>query len=380
MQTITCKYCHKTFELSEALDTEYKEKLITEIEGKHKAEREEERKVLEESISKKVRQEQEIKLKVLEQEKQEEKQMSEKRMEDILKLSEELRNIKRKDEERELESRKKLEVEREKIREELSKSIEEKANLEKATIQKKLDDTQKALEDAQRKSRQESQQLQGEILELELEEMLRRAFPFDEIIAVAKGVSGADIKHVVKSQKGSVCGTILWEFKRTKTWDKKWIAKLKDDLRAEKANVAAIVSFELPKEASDGMAVIEGVWVCNTTLVLALAELLRKNLYDIAYQKAIQQNSTEKASLVYGYLTSHECEQQIIAIVDTYKSMQDQLNKEKGAFERMWKQREGQIQKIFLATANIVGSIQGRAGTNILQIKGLELDELGSGE
>lgn len=316
-----------------------------------------------------------MKLKDLQNEKQEDKKRIEKLMQDILKANENMRELRKKDEERELEQQKKLLEEEKKIREEVIKSETEKANLKLLEVTKQLDDTKKALEEAQRKSSQTSQQLQGEVIELELEEFLRSSFPHDEIIAIGKGVHGADIRHIVKSPKGYVCGVILWESKRTKRWEDKWLDKLKDDLRNEKANIPVIVSSELPKEAKDGIGLKEGVWIASQPFVFALAELLRRNLLEVGYQKAVMANKSDKADLLYNYVVSHEFKQQVEAIVEMYIEMKQQIIKEKASFEKMWKVREEQVEKILRSTAHITGSIQGKVGAAMPQIKGLDLLE-----
>ncbi|OGH19785.1 MAG: hypothetical protein A3D74_04950, partial [Candidatus Levybacteria bacterium RIFCSPHIGHO2_02_FULL_37_13] len=322
---------------------------------------------------KKVKEELELKFKNSESELEEAKEQSRELREQLLEITKQLRLLKQKDDERELEMQKKLSLEREKIQEDVIKIEKEKSNLEIAEIKKQLDDTKKALEDAQRKSSQKSQQLQGEVLELELEKLLNDAFPHDEFIAVAKGISGADICQIVKSPKGIICGTILWESKRTKEWSDKWLTKLKEDLRAQKANIPIIVSIVLPKEASDGFGIKDGVWICSHQLVLPIATILRKNLLDVGYQKAVLANRGEKADMLYSYVTGHEFQQQVERIVEVYKEMKDQITRERAAFERSWKQREGQAERIIISAANIVGNMQGKVGASMPQIKGLDL-------
>jgi len=375
MQTIQCIYCKRSFEISEALADQ-----ISEEEKKHREE--EIQKVrLEEQTKTKRLLEEELKRKEqnFQAQLKEDKEQKDRLMQDLLKANEDMRSLRKKDEERELENQKKLSEMELKIKEEATKKATDEKQMEILQMKKQLEDTQKALEEAKRKSTQGSQQLQGEVLELELEEILRHNFPYDEIEAIGKGVNGADIRHIVKSPRGNVCGVILWESKRTKHWEEKWIGKLKEDLRAEAANIPVIVSQELPKDTKSTMVLREGVWVCNFALVLPLAELLRKNLYDIAYQKALHSNSTEKAEMLYTYLTSHEFQQQVEVMVETYRDMQDQLHKERTAYEKIWKMREAQIQKVLLSTASIVGSIQGKVGTSMPEIKGLDLFELSEG-
>jgi hypothetical protein len=106
---------------------------------------------------------------------------------------------------------------------------------------------QRQIEELRRKAEQGSQQLQGEALELELEALLRGRFPRDLIEPVPKGEFGGDVVHRVLGANGQTCGTILWESKRTKSWNDGWLGKLRDDQRAAKAEIALIVSSALPK-------------------------------------------------------------------------------------------------------------------------------------
>lgn len=380
MNTVTCKHCGKTFELSEALTHEMREAIVAEQSVKHKLELEKAIANSEASALKKVKEEFEMRFKNSQSEAEEAIKKNREQQEQLLDFTKEIRTLKQKDTERELEMQKRLIFERDKISEEVGKAIQEKSNLEIMEIKKQLDDTKKALEDAQRKADQKSQQLQGEVLELELENVLRAAFPHDEIEPVGKGVLGADVRHVVKSPKGYECGTILWEFKRTQRWDDKWTDKIKKDVRAEKAVFGAIVSANLPKEAFDGFGIKEGVWVCAQNLILPLATILRQNILDVGYQKAISANRGEKAGQLFTYVTSHEFQQQVENVVEAYKEMLLQITKERAAFERSWKQREGQAQRILMSSANIVGSMQGIVGASMPPIKGLEISEDSEGE
>lgn len=373
MNDILCPNCGKKVEISQAIKHQIQEDILAKAESKHKEELEKIKNDIEQKAERKVKEELELKFKDSANELIESKEQNRLLREQLLEITKQLRLLKQKDDERELEMQKKLSLEREKIQEEVVKIEKEKSSLELAEIRKQLDDTKKALEDAQRKSMQKSQQLQGEVLELELEKILRDAFPHDDTEAIAKGVSGADIRQIVKSPKGTICGTILWESKRTKEWSDKWLAKLKEDLRSQKANIPIIVSMVLPKEARDGFGIKEGVWICSHQLVLPIATVLRKNLLDVGYQKAVSANRGEKADLLYNYVTSHEFQQQVERIVEAYKEMKDQITKERISFERSWKQREAQAERIIMSAANIVGNMQGRVGASMPQIKGLDL-------
>lgn len=373
MDDFICPNCKKKVKISQAIKHQFQESILADAEVKHKEELEKLKVELEDKAEKRVKEELELKFKDSQNELSETKEQSRQLREQLLELTKQLRLLKQKDEERELDMQKKLSLEREKIQEDIVKIEKEKSSLEIAEIRKQLDDTKKALEDAQRKAAQKSQQLQGEILELELEKILRDSFPNDNIESVAKGISGADVRQIVRSPKGFICGSILWESKRTKEWSDKWLVKLKEDLRAQKANIPVIVSTVLPKEARDGFGIKEGVCICSPQLILPIATILRRNLLDVGYQKAVSANREEKKDLLFNYVTNHEFQQQVERIIEAYREGKNQILKERMAFEKSWKQREVQLERIILSTANIVGSMQGRIGASMPQIKGLDL-------
>lgn len=376
MNVINCPYCKKEFELSDAFKHQIEETILAEEREKQKEYIDKIAQDIKLKTEKRVKDEMETQLKDTRNENSESKEKINKLSTELLDLTKLLRTLKEKDQQRDLEMQKQLIRERDALQKEIEKNVTEKAGVEIAEMRKQLDDTKKALEDAQRKAAQKSQQLQGEVFELELEAILKNTFHQDEIEPVGKGVSGADIRQLVKSPKGYNCGTILWELKRTKEWSEKWISKLKDDARSEKAMFCVIVSSILPKQAEDGLGIVDGVWLCNPKLIVPLAMILRRNLLDIGYQKAISHNKEEKSEFLYTYITSHEFQQQVESILEVYQQMQEQIQKERLSFERSWKQRETQVQKILLGTANIIGSMQGVVGASMPPIKGLELPQL----
>jgi hypothetical protein len=140
---------------------------------------------------------------------------------------------------------------------------------------------QRQIEELSRKAEQGSQQLQGEALELELESLLRNRFPQDLIEPVPKGEFGGDILQRVQGPAGQFLGTILWESKRTKAWNDAWLAKLRDDQRTAKAEIALIVSTVLPKGV-ETFDLIDSIWVTRLRFAIPLAIALRQSLIDLA--------------------------------------------------------------------------------------------------
>lgn len=374
---IKCKYCGKEIEISEALRHEFQEKILETERKKHKNELIKVERAAEEKALSKLKKDFELQMKSLQKEKEEERKRNTNLLKQLESLTDELRNLRRKDEERELEMKKKLAKEEGKIREDAGRKAQEESELKFKEYEKKLADTKLALAEAQRKAAQGSQQTQGEVFELDLEKLLEKTFKNDEVKPIGKGKVGADIKQTVYSPSGkTACGVILWEIKRTKRWNDGWITKLKTDLRKTSADIPVIVSTTLPNEAKSGIGIKDNVWICNRALVTQLAMLLRNTLIKVAYQKTAQKHQGRKADLVYEYVKSAQFAQQIEAIVETYREMKEQVDKERAAFEKQWKQREYQLQRMMLATANVYGSMQGLAGTSALpEVKGLELPE-----
>jgi hypothetical protein len=234
---------------------------------------------------------------------------------------------------------------------------------------------QKQIEDLKRRAEQGSQQLQGEVQELELENLLRSKFPFDAIEPVPKGEFGGDVLHRVRTPNGQVSGTILWEFKRTKTWSDSWLVKLRDDQRTAKAEIAVIVTQVLPKGV-ETFELIDGVWVTHPRAALPVAAILRQTLLELAMSRQSSEGQQTKTEMVYQYLTGPRFKQRVEAIVEAFSTMQEDLDKERKAILKQWAKREEQIERVMGATVGMYGDLQGIAGKSLQEIAGLELNML----
>jgi len=234
---------------------------------------------------------------------------------------------------------------------------------------------QRQIEELKRKAEQGSQQLQGEVQELELEELLSANFPLDTIQPVPKGEHGGDVLHFVMGPLGQMCGTILWESKRTKNWSDSWLTKLRDDQRSAKAELAVIVSQALPKSV-ETFDLIDGVWVTHPRAALPIAVTLRHTLIEIATARQASEGQQTKMEMVYQYLTGPRFRQRVQAIVEAFSSMQEDLDKEKKAITKQWAKREEQINRVMQATVGMYGDLQGIAGKTLQEIEGLELQAL----
>jgi hypothetical protein len=286
----------------------------------------------------------------------------------------ELRKQKRALEEREraleLETARRIDQERGRIEQDAARRVEEQYRLRDAEKDKKLQDALAVNEELRRKLQQGSQQTQGEVLELELEELLNVTFPFDHIEPVPKGVNGADLIHRVHNGKGHCCGTIVWESKRTKAWSDAWIQKLKDDLRLVKGDIAVIVSEALPKDI-DNFAQVRGVWITSRDCALSLAAALRFLLIEVSTLKSAAVGKNERLEVLYNYLSGSEFKQRVEAIVEAFMEMQEDLQEERRVAERRWAKREKQIQRVISNTSGMYGDLQGLIGSSLGSIPAL---------
>jgi hypothetical protein len=258
------------------------------------------------------------------------------------------------------------------IRSQAKREAEDEQKLKVMEKEQTIAAMQKQIEDLKRRAEQGSQQLQGEVQELELENLLRAKFPFDTIEPVPKGEFGGDVLHRVVSQGGQPCGTMLWEFKRTKNWSDGWLAKLRDDQRTAKAEVAILVSQALPKGV-ETFEVVEGVWVTHPRAALPVATILRHTLLQVSMARQVSEGQQTKTEMVYQYLTGPRFRQRVEAIVEAFSSMQEDLDKERKAIMKQWAKREEQIERVMGATVGMYGDLQGIAGKSLQEIEGLEL-------
>lgn len=379
---IKCPNCGHEFEPTDSIREEVQRELRSKMTDWQKQQQqkfdlllmEEKKKTQQETedfIRKSIASDFENKLKLLEQtNKDNEEKLRESRKKE-LDFLQKMQDLKVKEEELELSVQRKMQDERNRITEEIKKQ-EEYKNAEKENeyqlrikeLEKQRDDQKKLAEEMKRKAEQGSMQLQGEVQELLLEDLLKQSFPYDTIEEVGKGVKGADCILIVRNQFGQECGKIIFESKRTKDFSEQWIEKLKADMRSQSADVAVIVTQAMPKDL-DRFGKKDGVWICNFTEVKVLTQILRESILRVAQIQVAQENVGDKMKMLYSYLTSNEFGEQWKAIREGFMSMKLSIQRERDAMEKLWKQREKQLEKVLLNAAHIRGSIEGIAGNDV---------------
>lgn len=407
---IKCPKCAHIFQMEDAISEEYKNelraqmrqftqqkeeefkrKLETLTQEKMKSEKAyEERLVaekktlketLEQNLRKSISVDFENKLQLLESaNKENEERLKLARDKELVFLKRE-QELKSKEAELEIELQRKIQEQRETLAEQIRKQEAEKHSLRDTEhqlrmkeMEKQLEDQKRLVDEMKRKAEQGSMQLQGEVQELILEEMLKAHFPFDVISEVGKGVRGADCIQLVRNSLGQECGKIIYESKRTKNFSLEWIEKLKKDMRGMGVDVAVIVTQCFPSDM-DCFGQKDGVWICSFDEARAVASVLRDGIVKLAGAAKSQENRGEKMHMLYDYLTSPEFSEQWKAIREGFMGMKLSIQKERDAMERLWKQREKQLEKVLLNATHIQGSIEGIAGSDNIHLSLTDEDD-----
>ncbi len=368
---IICPKCGTKIDVNEILyeqiEKELKEKIESELKTKMKIEKEK----IEEEIKRKLEEEKAEYIKKLEKELREKTE----KIKDYYRLEAELERLKR--EKEELKERIIFEKEKEfsqrimEERERIKKELNEKIYFEIKEKDKIIEDLKRKLEEAQEKAEKVSSELKGEIQEIEIERFLKNQYPFDEVKRVSKGQYGADVIQIVRNEKGMECGKIYYESKRTKTFDNRWITKLKEDNLSLNADILVIVTETMPKE-SDSFFYKDGVWICNFFELKPLSYILRHFLIEMNYLKISKENKETKMSMLYDYLTGNEFKNQFGAFIDGFTTLYKSYIEERKKMQIIWAEREKQLQKILDNLLRFYGSIKAIAGEKIPEIKELE--------
>lgn len=372
--SLICPNCKKEISIDQALESRLKEKIEQGLKDQYNQKWVEEKRKLETSLQEQMDEKTKKEKLALEEQLEKQKKEIDLFRDNELALRKKTLELEEKEKNLELEKQRQIDEERKKIREKTEIEMSLQFHLKEKEKDQMIDSLKKSLEEARRKASVGSQQLQGEVLELELEEALKREFPIDEMKEVGKGVRGADLIQIVKDQIGRDVGKIIWESKRTKAFAEEWISKLKEDMREAKADVAVIVSTALPSDVKF-FTQKNGVYITNFDCVLQVAFILRKSLTDIAQTKALSVGKNEKIEALYSYITSTEFAHKIESMLETFSKMKQTLDKEKKSMENHWAEREKQIEVLQKNTLIIHGSFSGLIDKPLPQIESLEFEE-----
>lgn len=370
---IKCPKCGEYFEPSEAFRHQMGEEIRTAEKARHEQEIIRTREETTKSVTHHLQEESKSRIESLAKDAQEEKERNKRLLKQLEILTGDIRDLRRKDEERELEMKKKIAEEESKIRDEARKKAFEEHDLKDREKDQNYAVALKQIEELKTKLQQGSQQAQGESLELALEEILRKEFPMDVIEEVKKGQRGADITQRVVDKKGKECGVILWESKNAQ-WQNDWPAKLREDQRQAKADLAILVVTAPPK-GIEHYAYDNGVWICVRQFMVPLAMSLRYGLVRLNFERETHVGKDEKKEILYQYINSLEFRHRMEAIIEAFGGMQDEVEREKRWFQTKWARQEKQLRKVIDHTQGMYGDLQGVVGTSLPELKVHELSD-----
>ncbi|HEY0680184.1 MAG TPA: DUF2130 domain-containing protein [Chitinophagaceae bacterium] len=378
---IKCPSCGSVFALGEAEAEEYKKELQVQMkeyvrkkddEYKRKADDFEKQKAqIEAAAHKKASDELTVRLRAMEEEAKVRTMQLQEMQKKELDFMREKNELEQRARNMDIEIEKRLIEDRKKIEQEAVQRETQLFDMKMKEKELQLDSMKRTIEELKRKSEQGLIHQQGEAQEILLEELLAEHFPFDTIEEVGKGVEGADCMQTVRNQAGKECGKLIYESKRTKGWNSNWIDKLKNDMRSRQADLAILVTQTFPK-GMDCFGERDGVWICSFKEVIGLASALRNAVIRIAESRKSEENKGEKMQMLYNYLTGLEFRQQIEAIVEGFMTMKQSILKERVQMEKLWKEREKQLEKVLINTSGMYGSIKGIAGASVEEIPLLE--------
>jgi hypothetical protein len=364
---ITCPNCGHQFELNESLKNEVEKELrgkMQDWQKKKEADFEKQKDEIETAARKKAGEEISAKLKIMEDDAKIKTQQLQELQKKELELLRDKSALEEKQKNFEMELEKRFLEKRKEIEDSTIKREQELFDLKTKEYKLQMEQQQKLIEELKRKSEQGSMQLQGESQEILLEEILQENFPFDLIEEVGKGVEGADCIQTVRNNSGTVCGKIIYESKRTKGWSNNWVDKLKADKRNTGADVAILVTQTFPKDM-DRFGEKDGIWICNFSEVSSVAHLLRNSIIKIHEIQKAQEGKGDKMQMLYDFLTGNEFRGQMEAIVEGFMSMKQGITKERIQMEKIWKEREKQLEKVLISTSGMYGSVKGIAGASV---------------
>lgn len=370
---IKCKNCGAEIEISEALSHQLEEQITASLKTVHEEEIEKAKKTVESEINTKLEKHFATELNQAKKEAQEEKDRGAKLAKQLDELLEEMRSLKRKDADRELEMKKKLADEEEKIRAEATKKSDEEHKLKEAEREKIINDLKEALEDAKKKASQGSQQTQGEVLELEMEQFLRQKFPSDTILEVKKGIRGADILQEVIDRNGRPCGKILWESKNAE-WSQTWLPKLREDQRSAKADLSAVVSVNVPSDV-ETFLFKDGVWISTRKNFGDLAYALRFSLIQVQQVRLAAAVKGEKKDDLYDYITGMEFKHRVESMIEAYQNLLADIETEKRWFTNKWAKQEKRLHTLLDQTGSFHGELESIVGQKLPEVKQFSLEE-----
>lgn len=342
--------------LDELVNSKVKDRegfIRTQIEKQITEEKEEELKLLEESLAKKT-----------------------KMLADQNKMKRQMMLIQQEAEEKEVEIILKYEERLKEVSQSMNNKNEEIHTLEIGQKNKIISDLKAQLDLAKKKVDQYSGQLIGESAEVQLENQLREAFPQDAISSVPQGVSGADLIMHMKTASGASFGKILIEIKNVANYSNSWIPKLKEDNSkiGTSASALVLVTKALPKSLEgQKFGIIDDVFVTTHSTAREIIILLRHSMLKINQMMLTYKGKETKQQLLFEYLTSPDFKNIYEGVLTQLDNVRANLEMEKKKLSKLWAERGVALDKAIMSTIELFGVLRSHTEGGISEIKSLEI-------
>lgn len=258
--------------------------------------------------------------------------------------------------ETELTVQRKIDEERNLIREKTSLEVAEQWQAQVKAKEEEIARIRRDLERAQRVGL--SGELAGEVAEKTLEERLRSTFEEDRIEPIGRGKEGADVLQVAEGG-----GSLLWESKdRYPNWSKDWIPKLKRDRDEAKASVAILVTTVGPDgKPLSGPRDEDGVIIAPPWAAVGVASMLRPHLAELARQRRLYAKQESLQAAVYEWVTSTDFQRGITAILENLQRMEGRVSRAKVNVAKWFRHMGEDVDQTTRSVAEFYGSARSHA-------------------
>ena len=202
-----------------------------------------------------------------------------------------------------------------------------------------------------------SGELEGEVLELAVENQLQNLHPRDNIKEVKRGNYGADIEQSVLTNTGSVAGKILWECKKHKKWQNSWLNTIRKNALEFNADTMVIVTTTMPK-GMETFGKVDDVFICKYSEVPVVSQLLNHAVLKAHRENQRGEHMMSIHERVSEYISGPEFAMVMRVVIKAYEDFEDDLRKEEQYMKTRWKARRGYLSEVIDSITSLAGKLE----------------------
>tara|TARA_B100001559_G_scaffold134230_1_gene112818 strand:+ start:118 stop:1407 length:1290 start_codon:yes stop_codon:yes gene_type:complete len=236
-----------------------------------------------------------------------------------------------------------------------AKEITSEKDLEISRLELEATRKNEIIERLQQQSK--SGELEGEVLELAVENQLRNLHPRDNIKEVKRGNYGADIEQSVLTNTGSVAGKILWECKKHKKWQNSWLNTIRKNALEFNADTMVIVTTTMPK-GMETFGKIDDVFICKYSEVSVVSQLLNHAVLKAHRDNQRGEHMMSIHERVSEYISGPEFAMVMRVVIKAYEDFEDDLRKEEQYMKTRWKSRRIYLSEVIDSITSLAGKLE----------------------